>query len=349
VPRYAVEIKNCWGHHNALGYSGTAGDSVWVHDSKFTDNTTGIATDSAFPNHPGMPQNHSKFERNIIAHNNSDYYRHIMDGTCKKPFAERGYEKGVVCMSVGVPVGNGIINPAATQHLARQLDLRQPIRFRHQLVPGFVRNDMSWRRSSTRRTTTSTRATDGVPRLARRSQRLSWWDGQGVGSCWTSMSKTNIRTVPGCSNSLGTHGYFGEPAGTLKMYVCADYDGRKQRIPGGCDWYGAYAAQGFQRVEVRAATFGAALLAIVICLYLRRARRSRMALLGVPLGLAGLTVGIFGNGDMGSVLHPIGLAPTVPASVVRAGVAPGGHAEAGRRHHRRGRFCPARRDRPRAG
>ena len=58
-------------HHNTLGYSGTAGDSVWAHDNRFTENTTGVATDSAFPDHPGMPQNHAQFERNVIADNNA--------------------------------------------------------------------------------------------------------------------------------------------------------------------------------------------------------------------------------------------------------------------------------------
>jgi hypothetical protein len=93
------------------------------------------------------------------------------------------------------------------------------------------------------------------------------------------------------------------------MYVCADYDGRKQHIPAGCDWYGAYAAKGFQRVEVQAAGYGAILIGIVaIALVLRRLRGSRRALLGLLFALAGLTVGVFGTVRMGSVWHPIGLA-----------------------------------------
>jgi len=105
VDRYAIEIRRCYSHHNVLGYSGTAGDSVWAHDNVFTENSAGVATDSAFPNHPGMPQNHAKFERNVIGDNNTDYYRHVRDGTCARPAAERGYERGVVCPAVGLPVG----------------------------------------------------------------------------------------------------------------------------------------------------------------------------------------------------------------------------------------------------
>ncbi len=313
VPRYSVEIKNCWGHNNALGYSGTAGDSVWVHDSKFTDNTTGIATDSAFPNHPGMPQNHSKFERNIIAHNNTDYYQYIMDGTCKKPFLERGYEKGVVCMSVGVPVGNGVINPGGNYNIWQNNWIydNHYSGFVTSFVPGFVRNDT--RLAAQFDTSHHNRYLDNKMGVSETGQSLPngmnfWWDGQGVGSCWSPMSNTNIRTLPSCSG-LGTHRYFGEPAGTLKMYVCADYDGRKQHIPSGCDWYGAYAAKGFDRIEVKTAALGAILIGLVaIGLFFRRLRSSKLAFAGLLIALAGLTIGVFGTITMGSPLHPIGLA-----------------------------------------
>lgn len=313
VPRYAVEIKNCWGHHNALGYSGTAGDSVWVHDSKFTDNTTGIATDSAFPDHPGMPQNHAKFERNIIAHNNTDYYKYIVDGTCKKPLAERGYEQGVVCMAVGVPVGNGIINPGGNYNIWQDNWIydNKYSGFVTSFVPAFVRGEETLAKQfDTSHHNRYLGNKMGVSETgeAKPNGMNFWWDGQGVGSCWSSMPDANIRTLPGCSGP-GTHRYFGEPAGTLKMYVCADYNGREQRIPSGCDWYGEYAARGLQRIEVQAAAAGAILLGIIaIGLFFRRLRSSKTALAGLLITLAGLTVGVFGTMQMGSIWHPIGLA-----------------------------------------
>ena len=50
VTRYSIEIRNSKSrHHNALGYSGTAGNSVWAHHNQFFDNATGIATDSLSP------------------------------------------------------------------------------------------------------------------------------------------------------------------------------------------------------------------------------------------------------------------------------------------------------------
>jgi len=56
VPRYAIEVTGCHSHDNLLGYSGTGGDSVWVHDNEFDHNTGGASMDSLFPNHPGLPQ-----------------------------------------------------------------------------------------------------------------------------------------------------------------------------------------------------------------------------------------------------------------------------------------------------
>lgn len=60
----------CNSHHNWAGLSGTAGNSLWVHDNDFHDNSVGIALDSLFPDHPGMPQGYSRFTGNRIFSNN---------------------------------------------------------------------------------------------------------------------------------------------------------------------------------------------------------------------------------------------------------------------------------------
>ncbi|WP_212833316.1 right-handed parallel beta-helix repeat-containing protein [Catellatospora sp. TT07R-123] len=318
VPRYAVEIQRCYGHHNTLGYSGTAGDSVWVHDSVFTDNTAGIATDSAFPNHPGMPQNHSKFEHNVIAHNNTDYYSNIVDGTCKKPFEQRGYERGVVCPAVGLPVGTGAVNPGGNYNIWRENWIydNHYSGFVTSFVPGFVRNDTRW--AAQFDTSHHNRYLGNHMGVSEKGEQRPnglnfWWDGQGTGNCWTAMSDTNIRTLPACGDddlpAIGAHRYLGEPGNTLKMYACANYDQGAQRLPVDCDWFGAYAAKGLGRIEVKWALGGAVVLGLLaIGLYYRRLRASRRALLGMLLAVAGLTVGVFGTVDTGSVLHPIGLA-----------------------------------------
>jgi hypothetical protein len=106
--RFSVEVKNCKSHHNLLGFSGTAGNSVYVHDSEFYNNTAGISIDSAFPDHPGLPQGWSTFEDNKIYSNNENYYEYERDGTCDKPIEEQGWEEGVVCPATRFPVGTGI-------------------------------------------------------------------------------------------------------------------------------------------------------------------------------------------------------------------------------------------------
>jgi hypothetical protein len=55
VPRYAIEISNCYSHHNALGYSGTAGDSVWGTTTGSRQRCRRL-TDSAFPDHPACAE-----------------------------------------------------------------------------------------------------------------------------------------------------------------------------------------------------------------------------------------------------------------------------------------------------
>jgi hypothetical protein len=71
--RFSTEIRDCIGRHSALGYSGTQGDHVWVHDSKFYDNALGFATDSE-TDHPNYPQNNLTLERNQFFDNNFNPY-----------------------------------------------------------------------------------------------------------------------------------------------------------------------------------------------------------------------------------------------------------------------------------
>jgi hypothetical protein len=73
--RYGNEIRNCDMRHNALGYSGTDGNSVWVHDNEFYDNTQGFSTDVfTAPGHPGFPQDSDLIENNNFHDNNFSTY-----------------------------------------------------------------------------------------------------------------------------------------------------------------------------------------------------------------------------------------------------------------------------------
>lgn len=129
--RQATEVRNSKGHHSALGYSGTAGNAPWVHNNEFYKNQTGMATESLFGGHPGMPQDHGLFENNKVYSNNKDYYKYVAaDGPCitKSP-RDRGVvppeysyfdelpadhqeailDRTIVCPPIPFPTGTGMI------------------------------------------------------------------------------------------------------------------------------------------------------------------------------------------------------------------------------------------------
>jgi hypothetical protein len=323
VPRYAVEIRNSYGHDNMLGYSGTAGDSVWVHDSVFTHNSTGISTDSAFPDHPGMPQNHSKFERNIIADNNNDYYRYAKDGTCHLPYEQRGYENGVVCPVVGVPVGNGVINPGGNYNVWRDNYIygNEYSGFVTSWVPGFVRNDTGFAQQFD--TSNHNRYLNNHMGISEKGVASPngvdyWWDGQGIDNCWTTAKdsvavSSNIGVLPECGSDelptlWGMKRYLGEPAGTLKMYTCAQYSLQSDKMPVDCDWWGVYAARDYERIEVKAALAGAIVIAVFfLAIWVRRLRGSPLNTFAALILVAGLTVGVYGTVRFNAVLDATGL------------------------------------------
>ncbi len=318
VDRYAIEIRNCYSHDNLLGYSGTAGNSVWAHDNRFVDNSVGIATDSAFPNHPGLPQNHALFERNIIGNNNADYYGYVRDGTCAKPSNERDYELGVVCPAVGVPAGTGVLNPGGNYNIWRDNWVygHAYAGFVTSWVPGFVRGDNGVRAqfdTSHHNRYYGNRLGVTPDGEAGPNGMDFWWDGQGAGSCWQEPSgaASEPLALPLCGEDnlpagFGTARYFAEPAKVVKLYVCSQYDLASARLPGNCEWFGA---RGLARVEVQLAAAEAALLvAVLIAVWWRVLRRYSLGLLGLVLSVAGLVVGVFGTIEEASLLAPIGLA-----------------------------------------
>ena len=308
VPRYAIEIRGCYSHHNLLGYSGTAGDSVWAHDNRFTENSAGVATDSAFPNHPGMPQNHAKFERNQIGDNNVDYYRYVRDGRCAKPSAERGYEYGVVCPAVGVPTGTGVINPGGNYNVWRDNWVygHSYAGFILSWAPGFIRADNSWpAQFDTSHHNRFYGNRLGVsPSGEHRANAIDfWWDGQGRGNCWQAAPSTEPMSPPGCGvdgmPGISTARMVAEPGKAIKLYRCADYSLADARIPGDCEWFGA---RGLARVEVRAAALEALLLVVVAVLAWWRRLRTGAVLLAL-----GALAGVFGTAYEGTPLSGLGL------------------------------------------
>jgi hypothetical protein len=153
-----------------------------------------------------------------------------------------------------------------------------------------------------------------TPDGAARANRLDfWWDGQGRGSCWQSAGglRTEPLALPACGADQLPAGapvgrYLAEPGKLLKLYACADYSMVEQRLPAGCDWYGA---AGLSRIEVQVALAEAMLLGLaLLTVCARTLRRSRLAFGSLLAALAGLVLGVFGVAYEANLLAPAGLA-----------------------------------------
>jgi hypothetical protein len=114
--RYGTEIRNCDMHHSALGYSGTDGNAVWVHDNQFYDNTMGFSTDVfTAPGHPGFPQDSDLIEHNNFYDNNFNTFLPPCPAGVKpgpavpgQSFDSPGGNCSDVEPTVPVPVGVGL-------------------------------------------------------------------------------------------------------------------------------------------------------------------------------------------------------------------------------------------------
>jgi hypothetical protein len=317
VDRYAVEITGCYSHHNLLGYSGTAGDSVWAHGNDFSNNTVGVAMDSLFPDHPGLPQNHAFFEGNLIYDNNEDYYRYVRDGTCSLPSIERGYQDGVVCPAIGVPTGTGLLTAGGNYNVFRNNWLFGHDYTGYMLLhpPAFVRGEYGltdqW---DTSNHNTYIENHFGVtPEGDQQPNRLDvWWDGQGTRNCWQSdTGETVPLRLPACGAEPGefsgpqTARLFAEPATLASLYVCGEYSLGDEHIPAGCEWLGA---SGLGRVDVQLTLASSLLVGVVgLLLWVRRLRHSRLARWATAVGVAGLAMNVIVVPQWHTVLPAVAL------------------------------------------
>lgn len=251
--RASVELKNCDVHHNALGYSGTSGNSTYVHHNDFRDNGVGIATDSFYPEHPGSPEDSATFSHNRIYSNNVDYYRYEHDGepdpndptrtinnTCDKPSAERGYDDGVVCPVVPVPVGTGLLIAGGNANMVAYNQIYDNWRYGTMQfwVPAVLRNETD----PTKLYDTShfnrylyNRMGIRPDGTAARNGTDFWWDEEGSGNCWEGNTsdagavRSEPPSLPACA---GTPLFLpGNPVKQGLLVPCAAY------LAPPCDWF----------------------------------------------------------------------------------------------------------------
>ncbi|MGH3361059.1 MAG: right-handed parallel beta-helix repeat-containing protein [Nocardioides sp.] len=251
VTRYAIEIRDNKSHDNTLGYSGTAGNSIWAHHNDFYDNATGIATDSLFPGHPGLPQDHARWSRNRIYSNNENYYtRYVDTGVCAKPMEERGYLDGTVCPVVPTPVGTGILiaggNFNSTDHnwiydnwRYGTMQFWVPAALRDEYDPT-LQNDTSHHNHTTGNQMGI--APDGE--IAHNGMD-HWWDDQGDGNCWEANTYSRgertdnfLIDPPACADG-GSFFTPGAPVKDAGFLSCSQYDRNDPtwRHPPGCEWF----------------------------------------------------------------------------------------------------------------
>ncbi|MGZ4445722.1 MAG: right-handed parallel beta-helix repeat-containing protein [Nocardioides sp.] len=252
VTRYAIEIRDNSSHDNTLGYSGTAGNSIWAHDNEFFHNATGIATDSLFPGHPGLPQDHARWDHNDIHANNRNWYTKFVDtGVCDKPMPQRGYLYGTVCPVVPVQVGTGVLiaggNFDSTDHNWIYDNWRNgTMQF---WVPAALRDDYdpSHQYDTSNDNHTFANHMGSSPDGAVLPNGLDhWWDDQGDGNCWEDNvyagggTGSNNFTVPppSCADggSVFTPGAFVKDSGFLS---CSQYDRSDPtwKHPPSCSWF----------------------------------------------------------------------------------------------------------------
>jgi hypothetical protein len=258
LERFAVEIFGCDTHHNALGFSGTAGNSVYFHDNRVHHNGAGYVTDSFVPNHPGMPQDHAWLEDNLIYANNENYYVNVQEGgpcTAETP-AEVGYEGGVVCPAFPVPVGTGVMFAGGNYNFVRNNRIYDNWRQGVMLfwVPAAIRDDFD--PSHQFETSNGNRFVDNTmgehpDGLVQPNGVDFWWDDEGAGNCW----QGNISTanedgtpttnaphlastptgLPDC-DSGGSVFTPSHPVKSASLVPCSQYDREDNPSPTGCDW-----------------------------------------------------------------------------------------------------------------
>ncbi|MDP3712277.1 MAG: right-handed parallel beta-helix repeat-containing protein [Mycobacteriales bacterium] len=250
LTRYAVEIRRCKTYYNALGFSGTAGNSVWFHDNEVFSNGAGYVTDSFVGGHPGMPQDHAYLTKNKIFSNNSNYYeRFVHSGICDKKPGERGYGKGTVCPAFPVPVGTGVMIAGGNRNLVTDNLIYDNWRTGAMLfwVPAAIRGEMApTAQYDTSNGNHFTRNRMGFhPSGVKQPNGTDfWWDDQGVGNCWETNTSVRGEITHNATSPLGLPLCaspsllpVGNATKSVGLLPCSQYNREDNKDPVGCDWF----------------------------------------------------------------------------------------------------------------
>jgi hypothetical protein len=241
--RYSTEIRNCRSHHNALGYSGTAGNSVYAHHNSFYNNITGVTMDSLFPNHPGLPQNSAVFVNNRIYSNNEDYYRYIRNGTCDKPLEKR--RDGVICPHPPAPIGVGLLTAGGNANVFARNWIYDNWRYGYMLfwAPALLRGEYSGQQYDTSHFNRYVSNWMGLsPTGGSFPNGLDfWWDEEGSGNCWENNIPIKERGITSDPQSLPNCDQTptfsqGNSIKHAQLAPCATYNREDNPEPPGCDF-----------------------------------------------------------------------------------------------------------------
>lgn len=246
--RYGIEIKNSSSHDNVLGQSGTAGNGTWVHDSKWFNNGVGIVNDSFASGHPGMPQDCSKWENNLVYSNNQNFFEKSNQEYCAaNPFDKRPRER--VCPQFQSPVGTGFAFYGANGNIIRNNQIWDNWRSGYRLfwVPGSIRGDDS--PGAQRDTSHNNKITGNTFGIAPNGEKLPngndvFWDEQGDGNCWEGNKglgaggaiTSDPSSLPTCAAG-GSAGPVSRPDKIAPEVPCATWNPKDNQDPPGCTWF----------------------------------------------------------------------------------------------------------------
>jgi hypothetical protein len=237
----SIEIRNSLSYHNTLGYSGTAGNSTYVHDNKFYDNASGLATDSFASGHPGMPQECFEWKNNEIYSNNFNLFTPENQAYCTKtPFPER--KKTDVCPQFQTAVGTGILIGGGNRNLIASNHIYDNWRSGVYLlsVAASLRgdNDPSRQQDTSNQNIVRGNVFGTSPTGEKLPNGLEFeWDGSGQGNC-----AEDNQTLSGSVNALpacpGSPIWLPPDVSVLAAAApCTAWDPNTEPNPPGCDWF----------------------------------------------------------------------------------------------------------------